>query len=72
MCDDYSGHKAGFQQGITEIGWATHAMRKFFDLHASHTRTHVAEGGVSGLSICVGRRCHGREIQTPTACRNAS
>ncbi|TCK35280.1 transposase [Paraburkholderia sp. BL8N3] len=36
-CDDYSGYKAGFQQGITEIGCAAHARRKFFDLHANHS-----------------------------------
>ena len=35
VCDDYSGYKAGFQQGITEIGCAAHARRKFFDLHAN-------------------------------------
>jgi transposase len=37
VCDDYSGYKAGFQQGITEIGCAAHARRKFFDLHANHS-----------------------------------
>jgi transposase len=37
VCDDYSGYKAGFQNGITEIGCAAHARRKFFDLHANHS-----------------------------------
>lgn len=37
MCDDYGGYKAGFQKGITEIGCAAHARRKFFDLHANHS-----------------------------------
>jgi hypothetical protein len=37
VCDDYSGYKASFQQGITEIGCAAHARRKFFDLHANHS-----------------------------------
>ncbi|MGF6736642.1 hypothetical protein OKW47_000388 [Paraburkholderia atlantica] len=37
MCADYSGYKAGFQQGITEIGCAAHARRRFFDLHANHS-----------------------------------
>jgi hypothetical protein len=41
VCDDYGGYKAGFQQGITEIGCAAHARRKFFDLHANHS-SHVA------------------------------
>lgn len=35
--DSYSGYKARFQQGITEIGCAAHARRKFFDLHADHS-----------------------------------
>jgi transposase len=37
VCDDFSGYKAGFQHGITEIGCAAHARRKFFDLHANHS-----------------------------------
>lgn len=37
VCDDYGGYKAGFKQGITEIGCAAHARRKFFDLHANHS-----------------------------------
>ena len=36
VCDDYSGYKAGFVQGITEVGCAAHARRKFFDLHVNH------------------------------------
>ncbi|WP_415792854.1 IS66 family transposase [Bordetella tumulicola] len=35
VCDDYSGYKACFTQGMTEIGCMAHARRKFFDLHAS-------------------------------------
>lgn len=41
VCDDYSGYKASFQHGITEIGCAAHARRKFFELHANHS-SHVA------------------------------
>ncbi|MFP4897550.1 IS66 family transposase, partial [Paraburkholderia sp. EG304] len=43
VCDDYSGYKAGFQQGITEIGYAAHARRKFFDLHANHSSQIAAQ-----------------------------
>ena len=32
VCDDYQGYKAGFAQGITEIGCWGHARRKFFEL----------------------------------------
>ena len=37
VCDDYSGYKASFGQGVTEIGCMAHARRKFFDLHANHS-----------------------------------
>lgn len=30
MCDDYSGYKAGFGNGITEIGGMAHARRNFY------------------------------------------
>ena len=36
VCDDFSGYKAGFAQGIAEAGCLAHARRKFFDLHAAH------------------------------------
>ena len=36
VCDDFSGYKAGFAQGMTEAGCLAHARRKFFDLHATN------------------------------------
>lgn len=42
VCDDYGGYKAGFAQGITEIGCMAHARRKFFDLHATN-KSQIAE-----------------------------
>jgi hypothetical protein len=36
ICDDFSGYKAGFAQGMTEVGCLAHARRKFFDLHAAN------------------------------------
>ena len=35
VCDDYAGYKAGFVNGITEVGCMAHSRRKFFDLHVS-------------------------------------
>lgn len=32
VCDDFSGYKAGFDQGITEIACWAHARRKFYEL----------------------------------------
>ncbi len=45
VCDDYSGYKKGFQEGITEIGCMAHARRKLFDLHA-HNKSQLAEQGL--------------------------
>lgn len=36
VCDDYAGYKAGFGNGITEIGCMAHARRKFYDLHQAN------------------------------------
>ena len=36
VCDDYAGYKAGFGNGITEIGCLAHARRKFHDLHVAN------------------------------------
>lgn len=35
MVDDFSGYKALFQNGVTELACLAHCRRKFFDLHAS-------------------------------------
>jgi len=42
VCDDYSAYKAGFELGITEIGCAAHARRKFFELDVNH-KSQIAE-----------------------------
>lgn len=36
VCDDFSGYKASFAMGITEIGCMAHARRKFHDLHVAN------------------------------------
>jgi transposase len=36
VCDDYSGYKALFEDGVTEAGCLAHARRKFYDLWANH------------------------------------
>jgi transposase len=35
MVDDYSGYKALFADGVTELGCLAHARRKYFDLNAA-------------------------------------
>jgi transposase len=36
MVDDFSGYKALFRAGVTELGCWAHARRKLFDLHAAN------------------------------------
>ena len=36
VCDDYSGYKALFDDGVTEAGCLAHARRKFYDLWVNH------------------------------------
>ncbi|OGQ57878.1 MAG: transposase [Deltaproteobacteria bacterium RIFCSPLOWO2_02_FULL_53_8] len=42
VCDDYSGYKALFKQGVTEAGCMAHARRKFHELWANH-QSQIAE-----------------------------
>ena len=42
VCDDFSGYKALFRQGITEAGCMAHARRKFHALWANH-KSQIAE-----------------------------
>lgn len=50
VCDDYSGYKASFGEGITEIGCMAHARRKFFDLHAANQST-LAEYALEKIKL---------------------
>jgi transposase len=36
VCDDYSGYKGLFADGVTEVGCLAHARRKFSDLWVNH------------------------------------
>ena len=36
VCDDFSGYKACFELGVTEVGCLAHARRKFHELWANH------------------------------------
>ena len=46
--DDFAGYKAGFEQGITEIGCMAHARRKFFDLHVAN-KSQLAEQALHSI-----------------------
>jgi hypothetical protein len=43
VCDDYSGYKASFLKGVTEVGCMAHARRHFFELHAANKSVLAAE-----------------------------
>jgi hypothetical protein len=49
VCDDFSGYKASFSQGVTEVGCLAHARRKFFDLHAAN-KSQIAEYALTQLA----------------------
>lgn len=48
VCDDFAGYKAGFEQGITEIGCMAHARHKFFDLHMAN-KSQLAEQALHSI-----------------------
>jgi transposase len=50
VCDDYSGYKASFRQGIIEIGCMAHARRKFHDLHVAN-QSSVAEKALRYIGL---------------------
>jgi transposase len=43
VCDDFSGYKALFTQGVTEVGCLAHARRKFIELQAANQSAIAAE-----------------------------
>lgn len=49
VCDDYSGYKASFKQGVIEIGCMAHARRKFHDLHVAG-KSHIAEDALHQIA----------------------
>jgi transposase len=49
VTDDFSGYKACFELGVTEVGCWAHARRKFHELWANHGST-VAEQALTFLS----------------------
>ncbi|MCH4565588.1 IS66 family transposase [Halomonas sp. EGI 63088] len=48
ICDDYSGYKQSFANGVTEIGCMAHARRKFVDLHVAG-KSQIAEQAIEHI-----------------------
>jgi transposase len=49
VCDDFSGYKTGFANGMKGVGCLAHAWRKFFNLHDSHKSQIAAQALLSQL-----------------------
>jgi len=62
VCDDYAGYKAGFGNGITEIGCLAHARRKFFDLHAAN-KSQLAEQALAYISQLYALEREAKELE---------
>ena len=65
VTDNFSGYNAGFELGVTQVGWTTHARRKFprpwvdHDSHLHERIGPIAIGGSNWLfaqSLRAGRR----------------
>lgn len=53
VCDDYSGYKALFKQGVTEAGCMAHARRKFHELYANH-QSQIAQEALTLFGVLYG------------------
>jgi len=62
VCDDYSGYKALFDQGVIEVGCMAHARRKLHDLYANH-RSEIAEEGLRYFAALYEIEREGRELK---------
>jgi transposase len=63
VCDDYSGYKALFDAGITEVGCLAHARRKFHDLWVNH-QSGVAEEALTWFAAFYDVEQQARELST--------
>jgi transposase len=68
VCDDYSGYKALFDQGVIEVGCMAHARRKLHDLYANH-RSEIAEEGLRYLAALYEIEKEARERKLDAAAR---
>lgn len=65
VCDDFSGYKALFSHGVTEVGCMAHARRKFVELHAAN-KSQIAGQAIEliGQLYGVERDIHGKDAET--------
>lgn len=68
MVDDYSGYKALFASGITELGCFAHARRKFFELHATN-KSAIAEEALQRIAELYAIESECRELDAAARAR---
>lgn len=68
MVDDYSGYKALFSAGITELGCFAHARRKFFELHAAN-QSPIAEEALRRIGDLYAIESGGRDLDADARAR---
>jgi transposase len=61
VCDDYSGYKALFENGVTEVGCLAHSRRKFHDLWANH-KSPLAEEALTMFGLLYDVERSAREL----------
>ena len=68
MVDDYSGYKALFASGITELGCFAHARRKFFELHVAN-KSAIAEEALRRIAELYAIESECRELDAAARAR---
>jgi len=66
VCDDYTGYKALFATGVTEVGCLAHARRKFFDLKNTSP---VAEEALRFIAAIYDIERAASELDSDARCR---
>ena len=61
MVDDFSGYKALFANGVTELGCVAHARRKFFDLNTAQANP-IALEALNRIAALYVIEAHGRDM----------
>ena len=61
MVDDYSGYKALFADGVTELGCLAHARRKYFDLNAAQANP-IAQEALRRIAALYAIEVQGKDM----------
>ena len=61
MVDDFSGYKALFTEGVTELGCIAHARRKFFDLNVAQANP-IAFEALNRIAALYAIEAQGRDM----------